>query len=259
MRFLFKKNNPPKLFHFRKQDYPYAPHLGQPLIHGTLENGGIDWGFWKQQEIWTLAQAIGLMQGYPGDEYHSLAYDIRNREYIDRLDALIESGSAYTVFHKVLMNPVPPPTEKELERENTPLIKAVLGNIVHKKESVRETSEVYAKEFVRWAYENDFVLPYEIADMLPAVLQGAKTSPEYRNLSINTKPYIAAWQQKVAEDTWTDRRAVTAYLLSQLGFTAKQIYMALSGKGEAEADPDPKVRSWKEKGKYLVGKNTSSE
>lgn len=259
MQFFFKKDNPPVLFHFREENYPYEPTPAQPLVHGTLENGDIDWDFWKKQEVWTLAQAIGLMQGYPGDEWHSLAYDHRNRDYIDKLDTLIASGLDYTIFKKVLMNQLVPVTEKEHAKTNKPQFMDILGHIRHKKESVRETSEVFPKEFVRWAYENHFVLPVEVLDMLPPVLNDSKKSQEHKNLTINIKPYIEAWQQKVGETSWANRRAVTAHLLAEVGFTAKQIYMALSGKGEAEADPDRQVRKWKEKGKLLVSKNIEAK
>lgn len=238
MQFFFKKDNPPELFHFREENYPYAPTPVQPLVHGTLENGDIDWDFWKKQGVWTLAQTIGLMQNYPGDAYHTLAYDNQNKEYIKKLNALIENGGAHTLFHKI---------EK---------VRAGIGS---PKKSVAETSEVYPREFVRWAYENHFVLPVEALDMLPPVLNDSKKSQDHKNLTINIKPYIEAWQQKTGETSWADRRAVSAHLLAEIGFTAKPIYMALSGKGEAEADPDRQVRKWKEKGKFLVNKNIETQ
>lgn len=241
--------------HFNPKEYPYEKHYSYPLRHGLLKNGEIDWDFWCKQEFWTLDEAARLLETEKtaDDSYYALATEYYQR-ISDGLVVLVEANAWHHMFkEKPIIN-------KLGEGDN-------LANEYLRRDEchyyfISHSSLVYPRAFVEWAYHNNFFIPTALQKLLPNTIRNDKPDPcNYHNVAINKKGYTKALASISPED-WPSRRAITALLLQDLGFTARETYMALSETArsleDAGGDPDAIVRKWRRTGRQLMEKLQSS-
>gem|GEM_PF-6941831 len=232
MRFFLKKGLKWELFSFKPEEYPYEYTPGYPLRHGLLKNGEIDWPFWCKQETWTMDQAVRLLdETRTGDDsYCALPWPLY-QEISDGLEKTLKASAGHHIFESK------PNTEHGF----------ILQNAL-----------VYPRPFIEWAYHNDFLIPVGLQSLLPKLLKSDHPSPfAYSNMVINKSMYIKALSS-VHHDDWAARRGITAQLLNDLGFTARETYMALSESGKSlvdpNGDPDAIARKWRRTGRNILEK-----
>lgn len=258
MRFFVKKDLDHWKFgnRFRPENHPYDYHSSYPLRHGLLKNGEIDWAFWCKQETWTFDQAVRLLDDErPGYDYFDGGPWKKYWDLSDGLKKILASGGGYSIFNKR-------PKLEEDEDRGKPSDDERRG--VDPSEAsdytlyIAHRNQVYPKPFVEWAYHNGHYIPVGLQGFLPKVLKSYNPSPfDYVNVAINKEAYTKALKN-MRHDDWSSRRAITAQLLNDLGFTARETYMALSESGKSLAEPngDPGAiaRKWRRTGRHIMEK-----
>jgi len=254
VRFFIKNDLKLKSSFFKPEDHPYDYNPGFPLRHGLLKNGEIDWPFWCKQETWSLDQAVRLLDDkLPGyDSY----YDRPWKEYwkiSDALKKVLASGGGYHIFkgQPRTMDALSRGKPSEEDCLFSDPSKAIDYTIY-----ISHDTLVHSRPFIEWAYYNNFYIPAGLQPLLPKILKSEQPSPfAYSNLTINRTAYIAALES-VRRDDWNSRRGILAHILNDLGFTARETYLALSESGksldEPTGDPEAIARKWRRTGRHIM-------
>jgi hypothetical protein len=230
VRFFIKSDLKWELTRFKPEDHPYDYNPGFPLRHGLLRNGEIDWTFWCKQETWTFDQAVRLLDNErTGDDTFFGGVWPLYQEISAGLEKALKVSAGHHIFKGK------PDTQ--------------YGFIIH-------YALVYPRPFLEWAYYNGFYIPAGLQSLLPKTLKNDQTLPfTYSNVAINKAAYIKALESRKSDD-WDARRAITAQLLNDLGFTARETYMALSESGksldEPNGDPEAIARKWRRTGRHIM-------
>lgn len=237
-------------------EYPeYFPK--QPLAHGAFPDASINWSYWTAQEYITLEQAIGLLQGYQGNAWCTFAYDSYNKDYIEKLNKVIEIGLGYMLFKKFTMKKAQP--FFDFSHGKRPKMVDEKGCLITIK-SINENSIVKFKEFVEWAFREGFDIPMPLFEFYK--LNQIEDDVRSNDIKINTKLFKTALEQISAadnttkatidlsreKDNWYLRRAVTSRLFFELGFSSKQIYRAFCYENEIPQDAVRLSDFWQQKG-----------
>jgi hypothetical protein len=258
MRFFIKNNLDCSEFSnfFSPEKHPYEYHSSYPLRHGLLKNGDIDWPFWCKQETWTMDEAVRLLDDErPGyDSYYAGVWK-KYWNISDGLKKILASGGGYHIFQEK------PELKKAFSRGKPSEDECLFGDPSEARDYtfyVPHDTRVYPKPFVEWAYHNDYFIPVGLQGLLPKALKADNPSPfGYINVAYNKETYIEALAS-VRHDDWDSRRGITAQLLNDLGFTARETYLALSESGksldEPNGDPDAIARKWRRTGRHLMEK-----
>jgi len=246
---------------FKPENHPYDYNPGFPLRHGLLKNGDIDWPFWCKQETWTLDQAVRLLDDrLPGyDTYYDGAWKLY-WEISDGLKKILASGGGYHIFKGK------PRKGKALRRGKPSEDECLISDPSKGRDYtifIRHDTLVYPGPFIEWAYYNGFYIPAGLQPLLPKILKSEQPSPfTYSTLAINRTAYIAALES-VRHDGWNARRGILAQLLNDLGFTARETYMAMSESGksldEPNGDPEAIARKWRRTGRQAMEKLEETE
>jgi hypothetical protein len=255
MRFFIINEPKWEMAHFRPEEHPYKYHPSYPLRHGLLKTGEIDWAFWCKQETWMLDQAVRLLDYsktgddayYGGPGRWKLYWQIS-----DDLKRLLVAGGHHIFKGK--------PKLEEDGGRGKPAEDDCFAYDPSKSPGynvyIRQNSLVYPKPFVEWAYRNNYLIPQGLQSLLPKIVNSEKPAPpDYTNVSIKKSAYVKALEN-VRHDDWKSRRGITAQLLNDLGFTARETYMALAESGKSlddpNGDPDAIVRRWRKTGRQIL-------
>jgi hypothetical protein len=254
VRFFIKSELKWELLNFSPEEHPYDYNPGFPLRHGLLKNGEIDWPFWCKRETWTLDQAVRLLDDKrPGCDSYLDGQWKAYWEISDGLKKVLASGGGYHIFKGK-------PRMMEALRRGKPSEDDCLISDPSKDSDyniyIHHETLVYPRPFIEWAYHNDFFIPAGLQPLLPKMLTNERPSPfAYSNLAINRTAYLAALES-VRRDDWNARRGILAQLLNDLGFTARETYMALSESGksldEPNGDPEAIARKWRRTGRHIM-------